>query len=368
MREHIKFRLKLKNQARVRIKDIARIAGVSVGTVDRVLHERGKVSPEAYIKVQEVLKSIDYKPNFIARSLGRGRPLRIVILIPNPEFDPYWQEVQAGIKQAQEEWVHYGVTIETLLYDHDGEEAIERVAIEALKSNPDGFLIGPIFQALAVPVIETLRSNQIPFVLFNANIPDLNPLSFIGQDLFQSGVLGARLVRPEIRNEASILAVLHVGEDVQESVYLMEKEKGFRSFYKESESYPHIEIQSYNLNVPTHAIKREVQPILDIPNLKGVYVTTSKALGPIASVLSEHPRKNEIKLVGYDMLEENLHFLREDVIAFLINQNPKRQPVVGISQLVNYLLFKKPAPPIELFPLEIISKQNLDSYLASSIH
>jgi LacI family transcriptional regulator len=358
----------LKNQANIRIKDIARMAGVSVGTVDRVLHERGRVSWEALTKVQAVLKNIDYKPNFIARSLGRAKQLRIIALIPNPELDAYWLEVQAGIQQARGEWTHYGVTVAPYLYQHDGKDAMEAVAREALETNPDGFVIGPIFQTLAVPVIEKLRDKQIPFVLFNANIPELNPLNFIGQDLFQSGVLAARLMGAEKRTEENILAVLHVGEDIQEAVYLLDKERGFRDYFNKTNKSHHVTIQSYNVNVPIHAIRDQVENVLNIPGLSGIYVTTSKALGPIASLLETHPRRSEITLIGYDMLEENLKYLKKGIITYLINQNPKRQPIVGISHLVNSLLFKKNVPPIELFPLEIIAKENLESYLASSIH
>jgi LacI family transcriptional regulator len=360
--------MNLKNQVSVRIKDIAKMANVSVGTVDRVLHERGRVSEEAYKRVQEVLKSIDYKPNFIARSLGRAKQLRIIALIPNPEFDPYWLEVQVGIQQAREEWIHYGVTIAPYLYRHDGKDSMETVANEALETNPDGFVIGPIFQTLAVPVIEKLRDKQIPFVLINSNLPELKPLSFIGQDLFQSGVLAARLMSSEIRHQKSTVAILHVGEDVLESVYLLDKEKGFRDYFEKTKKSLHAEILSHNITVPIPEIEEHVKSILNIPNLEGIYVTTSKALGPIASLLEKHPRKSEITLIGYDMLEANLHYLKEDVITFLINQNPKRQPIVGISHLANNLLFRKSVPPIELFPLEIIAKQNIESYLASSIH
>ena len=45
-----------------RIKDIAELSGVSTGTVDRILHNRGKVSEEAQKKVEKVLKEIDYHP------------------------------------------------------------------------------------------------------------------------------------------------------------------------------------------------------------------------------------------------------------------------------------------------------------------
>ena len=48
------------------IKDIARMAGVSAGTVDRVLHNRGDVSPKSKAKVQKVLDEIHYQPNVFA--------------------------------------------------------------------------------------------------------------------------------------------------------------------------------------------------------------------------------------------------------------------------------------------------------------
>ena len=54
----------------VRIVDIARMAGVSVATVDRVIHNRGKVSEENLARINEVLRRVDYRPNLIARSLA----------------------------------------------------------------------------------------------------------------------------------------------------------------------------------------------------------------------------------------------------------------------------------------------------------
>lgn len=70
------------NPKNIRVKDIARLAGVSKGTVDRVLHKRGRASQESYQKVMKVLQEIDYKPNLIARTLNR-----IVALLPNPTND-----------------------------------------------------------------------------------------------------------------------------------------------------------------------------------------------------------------------------------------------------------------------------------------
>ncbi|UWX55657.1 LacI family DNA-binding transcriptional regulator [Maribacter litopenaei] len=64
------------------IKDIAALADVSRGTVDRVVNKRGKVSEKARKKVEEVLDKIDYRPNLIARSLKNHRIYTIWILMP----------------------------------------------------------------------------------------------------------------------------------------------------------------------------------------------------------------------------------------------------------------------------------------------
>ena len=48
---------------RVRIKDIAKMADVSVGTVDRVIHGRSGVSESSRKRVEEILKQLDYQPN-----------------------------------------------------------------------------------------------------------------------------------------------------------------------------------------------------------------------------------------------------------------------------------------------------------------
>ena len=56
---------------RVRIKDIAKMADVSVGTVDRVIHGRSGVSESSRKRVEEILKQLDYQPNMYAK-IGRA--------------------------------------------------------------------------------------------------------------------------------------------------------------------------------------------------------------------------------------------------------------------------------------------------------
>jgi len=349
----------------IRIKDIASMAGVSEGTVDRVLHNRGNISSEALTRVNDVLKKINYRPNLIARSLGRSKNYRVAVLIPDPSQDQYWAVVKEGITHAKKEWENYGVTIDSYFYVHDGELSLELIASQALKSKPDGMVIAPIFYPQALHVFKNLQKGGVPYVVFNTNIPESKPLSFIGQDLFQSGKLAGQLM--SIGNEEpEENVILHLGEDIRDSIYLLEKERGFREYYEKNVHHP-FKIKSLNLNTSEKTLVHKIEELIKDENITGIFVSTSTSVATVARVLSKSSRK-DIRLVGYDMLKENLRYLKSGAVSFLINQNPKRQVFQGISHLANHLLFKKEIPRTELFPLEVITQENVDSYIASGIH
>lgn len=349
----------------IRIKDIAKLAGVSVGTVDRVLHNRGRVSEEALKKVTSVMEQIDYKPNLIARTLGTNKSYRIAALLPDPKQDPYWSQANLGIIQSQLEWDQYGIRIELFLFDLLNKDSFQKTARQVYEANPDAILVAPIFYHEALPVFDLFHANEIPYVLFNTNISEAKPLTFIGQNLYQSGRLGAELMNLG-QHESGTLAVLHIDEDIHDSVHLLEKERGFREFFKEK-SKMNFSIVDFSFNFKDPSFSERLKELLSDPSLRGIFVSTSKGTSVAASYLEKHG-KNDIRLIGYDMLEENLKYLRSGIIDFLINQNPKRQASLGISHLVNYLMFKKNAPDTDLFPLEIITQQNVDSYIGSGIH
>ena len=354
------------NAKNVRIKDIAQLSGVSVGTVDRVLHNRGRVSEDALKKVLKVLDQIDYKPNVIARTLGSNKTYRIAALIPDPAQDPYWASSMAGINQAQTEWLRYGVDVVPYFFNLYEKKSFRDVAEAITIDLPDGILMAPIFYNESLPYFNRFQSIGIPYVLFNTNIEQVNSLSFIGQDLYQSGKVGGELMQLALRGQPGVLAVLHINEDLGNSVHLAEKERGFREYFQSRDN--RYEIKTLNLYNPSEAtLEQQVIRLLDDTSFNGIFVSTSKGTFLIASILDQH-QKPGIKLVGYDMLEENIRFMQKGIISFLINQNPKRQAFLGVNHLVNHLILKKTAPPKELLPLEIISPENMHSYLTSGTH
>ena len=102
---------------RVTIKDIAQQAGVSVGTVDRVIHERGRVSAEVKAKVLQVMQALDFEPNLIASTLAFNRAIQIGVLMPQLHSDPYWDLPLLGMRRAQQSVKHYGVGLVEQMFD-----------------------------------------------------------------------------------------------------------------------------------------------------------------------------------------------------------------------------------------------------------
>ncbi len=336
------------------------MAGVSDGTVDRVLHNRGRVSKSAAEKVKKVLEKINYRPNLIARTLGENRNYRIVAITPDPKLDPYWQQSFDGIKSGEAQLAQFGVrlSVEYSFYNHHNKESFQEIALKVFHSHPDGILLAPLFYFASIPFFKVLSEAKIPFVLFNTHILEAKALSFIGQDLFKSGSLAAELISMGQSNNASF-AILHIDEDLTNSVHLVEKERGFRDYFERGGK---ANILTYILNSKDHpSFVKQLEEIISNKSLSGIFISTSKAHQVATSI---RKLKSSIRIVGYDLIKENLECLQAGSIHFLINQNPMRQAKLGIQTLVNHLLFKKVSTPLQLFPLEIITAQNVSTYLS----
>ena len=95
---------------RVRIKDIAAMAGVSVGTVDRVIHGRSGVSAESKLRVEKIREQLNYQPNMYASALASNKKYRFACLLPQHEDGEYWSDVERGIQQAIQTYSDFHVS------------------------------------------------------------------------------------------------------------------------------------------------------------------------------------------------------------------------------------------------------------------
>jgi LacI family transcriptional regulator len=339
------------------IKDIAKLAGVSKGTVDRVLHKRGKVSPAAFEKVNEVLKVIDYEPNLIARNLKNNKIYRISILLPDPKIDSYWLACISGIEDAVKEFKAYNLNIRIFYFNPEKKKSFLKTSETVLELAPDAVLLAPLFHKETLEVIQKYDANNIIVNTFNNQVESSLVKSFVGQDLFKSGRVAAKLLDSIV--DAGQIAIIHFDESYKNAIHMQEKEKGFRTYFEEKENSSHsittLKLKNPNVELNFNAF------LTENPDLSGIFVTTSKAY-QIAKMIGEAKGK-KIKVVGYDLIDENVAYLQQGIIDFMIHQNQKRQAYLGVTSLVEYFLFQKEIPEKILLPIDIANSENAEYYI-----
>jgi len=339
------------------IKDIANLAGVSKGTVDRVLHKRGKVSQKSLAAVNKVLDAIDFQPNILARSLKNSKVYRICALLPNPEKDIYWQSCVEGVNQAASEFKSFGIHIEIRYFNIESIDSFEKENMSILNQSPDAVLLAPLFQMQSIQIIEMYHANNIIVSIFNNQIDSKFEINYVGQALYKSGRVAARLME-SIIHEKKKLVIIHIDEALNNANHMKNKEKGFRSYFDEltQDAY-----RITTLNVKNSELEDALAKYLnDDTDVSGIFVSTSKTY-LVANALQK--TNSNVKIVGYDLIEENVKHLKNKSIDYLIHQNPKQQTYLSIVYLAENFLFDKNIPRQKLLPIDIINSENVDSYV-----
>lgn len=349
---------------KISLKDIANKSGVSVGTVDRVIHGRGRVSKATEKKVQKAIDELDYTPNLMARSLARKESFKIAALLPTHINDPFWEQPVIGISNAYKLIKDFGFTVDIFPFDDNIPNNLFENGERVINGGYHAVLVAPILLDEGLKVLELCEDHRIPYVQINTFIKTDHTsfLSYVGQDSYGSGVLAGKLLNFAIKPDDTLL-ILHLEKEVYNSQHLLEKEKGFQDFFRnENKNKPKIIQMNFSdlgsENKKTRFLKSLVSTY---PELAGVFVTSSKLFHIVKELKAI--AKKDLHLVGFDLIEENLHHLKSNNINFLINQNPTRQGYLGIMTLFNYLLQKEESKNIQYLPLDVVMKENLDYYL-----
>jgi LacI family transcriptional regulator len=98
--------------------------------------------------------------------------------------------------------------------------------------------------------------------------------------------------------------------------------------------------------------------------MRGIFITNSRAYRLINAMNVKDA--NRFVIIGYDMLEPNIQFLKESKINFIINQNAINQGYYGIMAFINHFVLKEPIEKKQYLPLDIIIKENVDFYILNS--
>ena len=258
--------------AKVRIKDIADLAQVSIGTVDRVIHKRGEVSQATRERIQKLLAEYNYTPDINASSLALKRKIHLAVVMPRLVNEhAFWKLPQSGIQKALDELSHYDISVETTYFDQfDRNDFLRRV-----KSFPyeqvQGVLFAPVFHEESISFLKNCEMKNLPVILFNSLLEDSSFRSFVGQDAFHSGYVAAKLINYGIVPRRDV-AIINMSARKDHYAHIIQREKGFRAYFAAEEN--HLDhLITIDLNgADDHHLKEKLGEICDAYDRNGDFL------------------------------------------------------------------------------------------------
>ncbi|WP_194767872.1 LacI family DNA-binding transcriptional regulator [Tamlana sp. I1] len=341
----------------ITIKDIAKEAQVSEGTVDRVLHDRGGVSQKTKEKVEKILEKHNFKVNPVARALAMKNKFKILTLTPN--FDTnnvFWKSPYLGILKAKDEVENYGVDVENYFFNQfDPSSYLEQFNI-LIKSDPTAVIIVPTFMTETKQIVNQLEQLNIPYLFLNIDLDGFNNISFIGQDSYMGGYVAGKLMHLSLGKNTSTL-VVHARLNLTNYHAISRRIEGFNDYFIKNNIKNKVltlSIDGFNNDA---SIEKKINSFLEEhQEIKGVFVPSSRVATIANAINSNYLAK--LQIIGFDNTKQNIESLATDQVAFLISQKPFEQGYESIHLMSDFLV-KNKIPKNKIYsPIDILTKEN----------
>ena len=345
---------------KITINDIARRTGLSKGTVDRVLHNRGEVSRKSYERVMEVIRELGYEPNVYASLLAKGKKHLVAVLIPASEPGSFWELAASGIGRGVDPVTAAGVEAVPFPYDQYDIESFRAACAKVLEAEPSGVVLAPLFQGETVIFTRQLAERGISYCFIDSR-PDSNGyLAYFGMPLYKSGYLCAdQLTRGQNIRGALIVRIRR--DRYQQSDPTVNRRAGFLDYMLENAPDCKIDNVFVDPNDPEGIYSTLDGYFAEHPQVRHIVMFNSR-IHLLVPWLAAHPNP-ERRVVGFDNLKANMDALRDGTVSVLIGQRPDEQVRLAIEALAEHALLRK-VPPLKdhFMHMDILTRYNVEDY------
>ena len=338
---------------RVTIKDIAAALDVSIGTVDRALHNRPGIKRETRERVLRQAKLMGYETNQLAKSLARKHQLKIGCVFSS-EYR-FYPDIEAGINAAAEELVDHNVQV--LLRKtgrlRDGREAGS--IAELLEIGIHALAVCPGHRSQINETINELVDGGTPVVTIATDAPESRRLTCVSTDSFNNGQMAGDLMANLLNYQGRVAILTGFAEVTDHD----EKVRGFLDAIGACGG--EIEADIFETREETEAAYRLVKECA-AKSYDGIYINTATATVGGAAALRDSGKYREIKLVGTDLLRDSIPFIKEGVMRAVIFQDPFMQGYRAVKILFDVLTVGTRYGPTDFVRPAIVTKHNIHYY------
>lgn len=301
----------------VTMKKIAEICGVSRGTVDRVMHGRGRVSKETAESIRRAAKELGYEPNPAAKALSaRKTQPKVAVILPS-EGNPFFDEVIRGLQAAADDYKVYGLTMELLTMK--GYDAAKECELIEQASDADAILINPIDDERICQAIDSLVERGKFVVTVNNDIPTSKRDCYVGSDYENGGITACAMLEAFTSGNAEVGVVLG-------SEHISGHCARLAGFQKRMRQVPGLHIVDIIENEDDEftSFERTKDMLRKHPEITALFLVAGGVYGACRAVKELDPAHRPI-VIAFDSVPSTVEMMREGIIQAVLYQHPYRQ-------------------------------------------
>lgn len=348
---------------KITIFDVAEKAGVSKGTVDRVLHNRGEVSLKSAEKVRKAIEELNYEPNLYASLLATKKNRVIACVLPKYTHGEYWEKIHEGFKAGGELSASLNVGTSVFFYDQYDASSFKEACNRMIESKPAGVVLPPLFKNDAMEVAGVLKDNGIPYVYVDTKLEDRNYFAYFGMPMYKSGYLCAALLTDRCSpGQVDEVLVVRIRRDKsRQSDPTINRRAGFSDFMDEHFPQARIFTVFIDPSDPDSIEPTMAAFFAEHPRVAFVVMFSSR-VHLIAPSLAANPCPGR-RVIGFDDLEGNIEAVKQGLVSILISQHTADQSRLAVSTLTDFILMHKiPSNRDCYMHMDILTRLNIENY------
>jgi LacI family transcriptional regulator len=338
------------------MKELARMAGVSRTTVDRVLNKRGRVNANTEDRIFDLARKMGYSPNLAAKSLSQKNKNYKIGCVINRGDNSFFDDVITGIQAATQELSAFSIS--TIITKTTKPICVQEqldLLDELVKEEVNAIAINPLNDSAIAGKLNALIKKGIAVTAITADISDVDYLAFVGCNHEKAGRIAADFIGLITGGSANVAVI----EGSPKMLGHVQRVGGFKRVIEEK--YPGIKTACVLENGDDDIISYSlVSKLLDErTDIDVLFFVGAGTYGGIRAV-EEKRRAEKIKIAAFDLTENNRKFLLRGLISFIICQGPYEQGYKAIKLLGDWLMSgARPASPHIHVPTELIISESL---------
>lgn len=344
--------------AALTLKDIAREAGVSLATVDRVLHNRPGVRPDTVRRVKAAIERNAFQPHVAAAELARGRPRRFAFVMPSGP-NPFMQQIEAYLGEMSTWLSARRLHVEMVATDVF-DPSVLAGTLEGLSADCDGVAVVALDHPGVRAVINDLVDAGTKVVTLVSDVPSSRRHHYVGIDNIAAGRTAGALVGRLTGGRSGKVAIVAGSQGLRDHA---ERIFGFNqvmaSEFPDLSVLPVLEGRDEDAR-SEQLLARLLGRHADIVGLYNVGAGTqgvAKALTDKA--LSDAGRDKQVVFVGHDVTALTRRLLLQGVMDAAISQNPGHEARAAVRVLLALARGEPILREQEKIRIDIVMRDNL---------